>query len=321
VNRPWRARLRSRGARSGPREHSDGDSLATLVHRLAVLLGAGVGASQAWRHAARGPLESDARAVGAARPAEMPAAIARMGGDGARGLAACWAVASDAGAPLAGALRSYARLLRGFAAADRAARVALAGPTATSRLVLAMPFVALAFGALLGYDTIGVLLLQPVGWACLAVGAVLVAAAWRWNRRLLRGAREGERLPGLVLELLAIAMSGGVSVDRARSLVDRACERFGVPVDWGPVDEELAVAASAGAPVAELLRAAAEESRRLALARAAERSERLAVALMLPLGTCVLPAFALLGVVPLLVALVADTIGAGGAGATGAIGL
>ena len=81
-------------------------------------------------------------------------------------LAAMWRTAAVAGAPLAGALRAAARAMRQAAEVRRATEVALAGPRATTRLVVAMPAVAVVFGALLGYDTIGVLIGTPIGWAC-----------------------------------------------------------------------------------------------------------------------------------------------------------
>jgi hypothetical protein len=49
-----------------------------------------------------------------------------------------------------------------------------------------------------------------------------VLAGVRWNRRLIRAARVQDATEGLALELLAIAVSGGASLDRARSGVDRA---------------------------------------------------------------------------------------------------
>ena len=61
-------------------------------------------------------------------------------------------------------------------------------------------------------------------------------------------------------------------------------------------------------PAAELLRSEARESRRRAAAMAERRAAILAVRLMLPLGACILPAFMVLGVIPLLVAVVSSTV-------------
>ncbi|HWL02589.1 MAG TPA: hypothetical protein VNQ52_09485 [Microbacteriaceae bacterium] len=321
--------------------------VAALVHRLAVMLAAGVAPVHAWRHATPGLLDAAGDRIGSAiaraGPGAIPDAIAELAGEagagadtgrgigagiGARartgavhatrpgtavasawiGLAATWSVSAAAGAPLAPSLRAYAELLRGFAVAERDTRVALAGPRATSRLVLALPLVAIAFGALLGQDTIGVLIATPLGWACLAIGSGLGLAGWAWTRRLLRGASDVARMPGLVEELTAVAMSGGVSVARARELVDRALARHGLDADRSRADAALDLAAASGAPAGELLRAEAEERRRAAVAEARERAERLSVSLMLPLGACVLPAFVAVGVVPLMAAVVGSTL-------------
>ena len=320
----------ARGLR-GRRRSSAGDvalaEVAALVHRLAVLLAAGVAPAAAWRHLARAP-DAGAIADAAARagPGGIAVALAAVGrrpagtrrgragpgplGAAWTGLAAAWTVSVAAGAPLAPTLRGYAELLRGFAAAERGARVALAGPRATARLVLVLPVVALAFGALLGQDVLGVLVGTPLGWACVAIGGALMLAGRAWTGRLLRAAAGGDRLPGLVEELTAVAMGGGVSVPRAVEIVSVALERCGLPVDAAGSTTILELAAASGAPAAELLRAEAEERRRTAIAEAAERAERLSVALLLPLGICVLPAFVAVGVVQLMAGIVGTTLAA-----------
>lgn len=316
-----------------------GGDLAALVHRLAVLLGAGVSPVAAWRHAATGPLAPLGEAIAAAGPNAVPSAIAEQarrlgagGGEtftrrrigrlrrsgereaqtavvrGLEGLAATWEVATASGSPLASALRSYAAAMRGFATADRQSTVALSGPRATARLVIAMPAIGVVFGALLGHDTVAVLLGSPLGWACLVIGVVLLLSGWAWNAALLRRATAGDRVPGLLPELVAVAMAGGTSIERARSIVESAVTHFGIHADWRAVDESLAISTAAGAPVSELLRSEAEEARRAAIAEAGERAERLGVSLMVPLGVCVLPAFIAVGVVPLIVSIVGSAV-------------
>ena len=54
-------------------------------------------------------------------------------------------------------------MLRGLAQGAREVEVALAGPTATSRVVLALPAVGLALGGLLGFDVIGALVTRAGG--------------------------------------------------------------------------------------------------------------------------------------------------------------
>lgn len=281
---------------------------ATVAQRLAVLLAAGVAPASAWSHVAESTDSGVARRV--ATGAGLPEAIAGTEGvlgDAWRGLAAAWSVATEAGAPLAPALRDYAASLRELGEVQRDARVALAGPVATARMVLALPGVGILFGLALGFNTVATLVATPVGWACLAVGGGLLVAAARWNRRLVRGASPTVATPGLACELMAIAMTGGASLDRARAITERAREAYGIGAE--DVEGVLELSRRAGVPAAELLRSEAREVRASARAAAQERAAALAVRLMLPLGLCVLPAFLALGVLPLLVTVVSSTVG------------
>ena len=109
---------------------------------------------------------------------------------------------------------------------------------------------------------------------------------------------------------MAIAVSGGSSLERAAAIVRRALAASGMSPTTGmvEVDEVLDLARRAGVPAAELLRSEAQESRRIAAAAAERRAVILGVRLMLPLGACILPAFMVLGVVPLLIAVVSSTV-------------
>ena len=282
--------------------------VATVAQRLAVLLAAGVAPASAWGHVAASLDSVVARRVAAG--AELLDAASGTTGlqhDAWRGLAAAWAVAAEAGSPLAPALQDYALSLRELGEAQRDARVALAGPIATARIVLALPAVGVLFGMLLGFNTVGTLFGTPLGWACLATGGGLLALAVHWNRRLVRAARPMSATPGLSCELMAIAVSGGASLDRARSVVGAAVGRFGIEAE--DVEGVLELSRAAGVPAAELLRSEARERRAAARSTAQEQAAALAVRLMLPLGLCVLPAFLTLGVLPLLVTVITSTMG------------
>lgn len=218
-------------------------------------------------------------------------------------LAAAWTVATESGAPLAGCLRAIATSLRDIAELHRELEVALAGPRSTARLVAALPVVAVVFGAVMGFDTVQVLFFSPLGLACLALGTGLLIAAWRWNGALVTAAGRADPAPGLDIELVAIAMTGGASVSRARSIVAGSGRR----VDESETAEILDLSTRAGVPAVELLRAEAEQRRREARSTGRERAASAAVQLMLPLSVCVLPSFMLLGVAPLLIAVITST--------------
>lgn len=70
------------------------------------------------------------------------------------------------------------------------------------------------------------------------------------------------------------------------------------------VGEALAFAHLTGAATADLLRAAAEQERRREARDAEKRAAELGVKLVVPLGTCALPAFICLGIVPVVMALI-----------------
>jgi tight adherence protein B len=291
-------------------------AIASIVQRLAVLLNAGVTPSAAWGYLREGLLAEEVAAAsraGAAIDEAVMVAAARFALSGERdawrGLAAAWAVATDAGAPLASTLRDFAESLRGLSQAQREIAVALAAPRATARLVLVLPVVGVLFGVLLGFNTLGTLFTTAPGWVCLVVGSGLMVIAWRWNQRLVARAQPRDVTPGLAFDLLAIAVSGGGALPHARANVGRVLARF----DFGDLAEDPGIEATldlssrAGVPAAELLRSEARERRRDALASAQSAAQALSVRLMIPLGVCVLPAFMVLSVVPLLLAVLGQT--------------
>jgi len=366
------------------RAEPDLAAVASVAQRLAVLLAAGVAPVAAWGYLepvaeSAGPSPSTSpspfpfagatiaaevasrAAAGGSIPHAIVAAVAssqRMlpaEASAWRSLAVAWAVATEAGAPLAPTLLDLAASFRDLAQAQRDIRVALAEPAATARMVLALPAVGVIFGMLLGFDTLTTLSTTPIGWACLTIGGLLLAAGARWNRALVRSAAPRELSPGLDLDLVAIAVSGGGAIDRATAMVDAAVSEFGA----GPrratararehprraphagtnasatsttstastasttstastasttstasaVDAVLDLSRRAGVPAAGLLRSEASEARRAARAEVRERAARLSVTLMLPLGLCVLPAFMVLGVLPLVVTVIGSTVG------------
>ncbi|MWV73552.1 pilus assembly protein TadB [Rathayibacter rathayi] len=326
------------------RGHDGLDEVAAVVHRLAVLLAAGVAPSSALRHlaAAEGADRGDARrrrllrAVSeeAARGGDVTAALlrgvpaSRRGGRGrcparwrASGpnageatawaaLAAAWRVAADSGAPIAAALSELAESLRELARANRDIAVALAGPAATGRVVGALPLAALGLGGLLGFDVVGVLLGTVPGLICLVGGAGLMAGAHAWTRRLVHGAFPDDPAPGLALDLLAVALAGGGSLDSSRAQMLASLAECGLGADervLADADSVLALSAAAGVPAGRLLRSEAALVRARASSGARERAARLGVTLMLPLGVCVLPAFLLLGVAPMVVSVLLST--------------
>ncbi|MBC7517841.1 MAG: hypothetical protein H7248_03010 [Microbacteriaceae bacterium] len=318
---------------------------ASVAQRLAVLLSAGVPPAASWQYLAELPLGAPnagvnesvkARVTSSGSTASSSASAllvaiaegARTGRPVAglivdslnlvddadapawRGLAAAWHVATAAGAPLAPTLRDFATSLRNLAQIQRDLRTALAAPAATARLVMGLPLVAILFGFALGFDPLAILFGTPLGGACLVVGVLLMLAARGWNRALLARAQPRAQTPGLVLELMAIAVSGGASIERATMMRTEAMSQCGIGAEGSSrvLEEVLMLSSRAGVPAAALLRSEAEEARRQARSDGELRAQNLTITLMLPLGLCVLPAFMLLGVAPLLISVVTSTI-------------
>ena len=136
----------------------------------------------------------------------------------------------------------------------------------------------------------------------------------------------------MVLELLAAACDAGGSLPRALAAVGEAIGGLrgdalgqaaaGISLGasweeaWAGSPDALAPAAEAlrrswedGAPPGGALRTAAESVRRERHARAVEAANRLGVRLVLPLGLCYLPAFVLVGLVPVLLSMTRSLLG------------
>ena len=264
---------------------SDGpDEAAATVHRLAALVAGGLPIERAWV-----VLETDAAALDAQAGGLVGAVLE---------------VASAAGAPMAPTLERLAGLLREQAAQRRALDAALAGPRATAKLVMLLPVVGLGFGAALGLDVLGAAVSGGLGTWSVVAGSLLMVAAWVWSRAIVRRASRGDDAPGLALELVAVALAGGGAADHARATAAAALAEAGVAATgWDDVDAALDLAWRAGVPVRGLLVAEATAARTRARLDGEARAQRAAVQLALPLGACVLPAFSLLVIVPLVVSM------------------
>ncbi|MGO2669028.1 MAG: type II secretion system F family protein, partial [Microbacterium gubbeenense] len=268
------------------------DPAGTLLS-LAVLLGSGASPPRAWRHLAEGGDSSAARIAQRVDEGDsLVVAIAgERGSDAAWGdVAAAWEVAESVGAPLAETLRSVADSLRDAAELRDDVKVALAEPTSSARLMLWLPLLGLVVAAGLGLDPFRVLFTTPLGGICLGVGIALILLARVWTRRLVRQAQPAPGTPGMHEELLAAALSGGVSVRRARAVLE-ACDEWSISArrESGEADRVLTLSRAAGVPAVELLRASAAHARHLARTAGRLRGSRLGTRLLIPMGVCTLP--------------------------------
>lgn len=226
-----------------------------------------------------------------------------------RVLAVAWRLAEQSGAPLAPALHRIGTALRGLEQLRARRAVLLAGPRATVRLVSALPPLALLLGALLGFDPVPVLL-SSLGAVLLAAGTLLLAVGVAWGRALLRRLEREDCVAGIELELVWVALGGGAPPGAAALRAADAIDAFGA--EWvpfaafersGALAAAVAAAQSTGAPLQRLLLEEAVAARARAQARLEQGAERLGVRVLVPMGVCVLPAFIVLGVLPVLIAM------------------
>ncbi|RPF23162.1 type II secretion system F family protein [Myceligenerans xiligouense] len=328
-----RGRGGGRGRRTGRSARGvrgRGVPVRVTVLQVVALLRAGASPGAAWSRAAGVPVDLSGVPDG-------DALRLLLGPESARAVVAATRLALDVGAPLGQVLESVADSLVRDAEARAERDAALAGPRATARVILCLPAAGAGLGWLLGADTIGVATDGGLGSVAMALGVTFLLAGWAWTTRLVALARGrppgGEVDAQVVLDLLAAALGAGAGVPRALGAVGHAVGGLsgatlrgaadalvlgarwepawaGAPDALVPVRRALRGAWFDGAAPGAALRAAGQEIRRERSAAARTAAARLGVRLVLPLGCCYLPAFVLVGLIPVLFALGIDLLGA-----------
>lgn len=188
-------------------------------------------------------------------------------------------------------------------------QVALSGPKASANLLAWLPFLGVGMAQLAGIGALHVLLGTPIGWVLMACGALLTWAGVRWRRSILARVPRGASL--VFSQLLAAGLEGGASTSRVRSTAAQVIQRSGLP---GPdaderarVDRACAMASRFGLPVRALLLSAVDTQRSRMQRDFSVGITRAETRLLLPLGCCHLPAFVVLTVVPMVIALFASS--------------
>lgn len=248
----------------------------------------------------------------------LPEAIAGEQAPPWRVLAAALLIAERSGAPPVAAMERIARSLAAVESAAQRRRVLLTGPRATIVLVGVLPLLTAAFGGLIGFDPMAVLL-GPLGIFLLPAGLGMLAAGIAWATGLVRRIERSQRIVGVEPELVWISLQGGGPPGPALRLVADASSQLAA--EWVRADElgaagvtrrALAAAAATGVAAGPLLLAEAEAERERSV-RALERAaERLGVTILLPIGVCILPAFVVLGVLPVVLAMLGGPGGVSG---------
>ncbi|MDO5063654.1 MAG: hypothetical protein Q4E00_01505 [Actinomyces bowdenii] len=243
------------------------------------------------------------------------------------GAVASCRLSATLGAPLAEILEAVAEGVAESGRAESSRAAALTGPRTTARLLAGLPPVGLALGALVGADPAHLLLDGAWGSALGVLGLVLMIAGHRVTARLVRAATApaGGVDEALVLDLAAASLRAGASLPGLLVAMGRAMEEEPLAVvgralllgagweeAWQAPDDPawrrrrshleacLAPGWQDGASPISLLAATAQSLRAGRRSQDEEAAQRLAVRLVLPLGVCYLPAFIILGIVPVI---------------------
>jgi tight adherence protein C len=125
-----------------------------------------------------------------------------------------------------------------------------------------------------------------------------VAVAAGLNVRLAVAAVASRAPPGPVTDALRRVEAEAAAGSRLADALERLPDVLGEPVR--PLARALVDAERYGAPLGASLERIADDARRARQQRAQEAARRIPVRLLLPLVTCILPAFGLLTVAPLI---------------------
>ena len=294
------------------------DASAVLTDAIA-LLEAGLPPARAWPLAG---VEVDAQGA--------PRASAKVWGDEpmvAESVVAACALARETGMPLARVLSRVDDVMAREQDARDAAEAELAGPRMSAKVLRWLPLVGVVLTVAVDPSALALLFGSPLGWGLLTAAGLLTWAGSAWMARLVNsaGAPPRDGLPVVVvLALVDAALAAGLDVSSAlartadavdgdnravlRSMAAAVAYGGQAPEVHGPLAEALArpiqLAQLAGAPASHGLRGAMLRLEREARRAAAKSAGELGVRLAIPLAMCLLPAFALAGVVPLIIAVV-----------------
>lgn len=299
------------------------------------LLRSGATPEAAWWEAFGAGVEADgapllyAGGAGGAGGAGVAAAQGAVTVQESTALRAAGRLAHAAGAPLADVLERIEETERGRRRAEAAREAVLAGPRAGAAVLLWLPLVGWVFAVSLDPGAARVLFATPLGWALLVLGGALWAAGRAWLSSMITRAESagaGAGPAALPLALAEAAVGAGLDVRSALVAVGAAlggdagdclariggglaggatwtAAWVGTPDSLAPLEKALRSSWLRGASPAPTLRATREAIVEAGRADAERAAGRLGVGATLPLALCLLPAFIVVGVMPLVVAL------------------
>lgn len=292
------------------------------------LLRAGSSPADAWMEAGASVIEPDGAPVLGERDAITNA------------IRAACRLAHHSGAPLADVLDVVALHARGEREAQAARDAAIAGPRLSSIVLSWLPGVGLGLAVLVDTRAWHVLVATPLGWGLLLTAGLLSWAGRTWMLALVRdAARAGSdaepsagEIPGtLMVALMDAAIAAGLDIRSAIAAVgaavnsddggalDHVASRLALGDSWesawegaperlSPLQRSLRTAWKSGTAPRAMLAATAHGLALQSRVAADKAVGELSVRMSLPLALCQLPAFALVGVIPMVVAVASSAM-------------
>lgn len=314
--------LRPRGRRVRGTQEREID-FAEACMEVSARLRAGEATSAAWsatwiRITGQDPGDTDDSGV--------PQALAGLSGEVPQLVVAAIRFSYTTGAPLREVLEQAAGGLSDMERAQSAQKVAFAGPKMSARVLTALPLVGVLGAQVLGANPLTWIFTSPAGHVVGALGVAFTFAGHVVSRRMIGRAQESiahnARAP-LVADLLAAGLSGGLSIPAALEALGHSLPqpelvrvsrelRLGaswqeaftpVPPGAALLMRGLQAAWEDGIFALGLLGQLATSARARSVTDAQVAAEKLSVKLALPLGALLLPAFVLLGLVPVALSL------------------
>lgn len=218
-----------------------------------------------------------------------------------------WFTIKQSGGSALAALNRLARVLELQAKSQSELALAFAAPRATAKLVMVLPFLALALAQLLGLNPLRAIFGSVAGAISLALGVALLWGGRFWSQKLIDRSKPMNRDDGALLDCVVIGLDAGLPLQAAQTLAIRAAAKLELEspssIQLQKLEEARLLANRTGAQISKIIASAADSIRSASFNIANQQIAKLSVNLMVPLGITVLPAFVLLTVVPISISL------------------
>lgn len=298
------------------------DHVALLCSRLALFLSAGLHPKSAWAELANEaegwPISPTVNRVvdglhSGLRHRDAVAHATRNEADAWREFSAVVGVADLTGAPLSATLWSFSEVLAERSRVEREVRAVSQAPRMTMWMLLGLIPLGLLVASALGAKPVQVLIGSAFGFSVLLLGVGIMSLAVWWMVRLIDQAIPAKDSGAIERELFAIAVSSGALPELALETVHAEMVANELePAEHTAVQQLASLSRRAGVPVAKLARAEAAWFTQRRRTEAHELAAALSVRILIPVGLLVLPAFVLIAVVPVVISLLGQSLGASG---------